>query len=269
MVLFNCHHVSYKSYIPISERMRLMTRFLIQLRTETGQHASKLTDFIIPQMFETVVLCTKRMSGFSMDTKEEVPVASFRSPAVPLKVGYTIGNCAGVLWAIGIKTCDVLVKENEIKFLKLCETEWGPPIVTVCLKTLGTNYFNKVQLLPVTYDLLKQRQYMKDGKTIDRRAPDKNCTLQNWRNLTEVLVSRLTILNKRRVHKVFNLLLWRCESKKKWKYEIKEFLTPLEKNWWRWIHNIIFRLAHLDIFRSADTDHFLGEGEVSTSLELW
>ena len=101
----------------------------------------------------------------------------------------------------------MLVKENEIKFLKLCETEWGPPIVTVCLKTLGTNYFNKVQLLPVTYDLLKQRQYMKDGKTIDRRAPDKNCTLQNWRNLTEVLVSRLTILNKRRVHKVFNLLL--------------------------------------------------------------
>ena len=97
MVLFNCHDVSYKSYIPISERMRLMTRFLIQLRTETGQHASKLTDFIIPQMFETVVLCTKGMGGFSMDTEEEVPVASFRSPAVPLKVGYTMENCAGVL----------------------------------------------------------------------------------------------------------------------------------------------------------------------------
>ena len=230
---FQLSSCGLKKLHSISERMRLMARLLIQLRTETGQHASNLADFIMPEMFENVVLCTKRMGGYSMDTEEGEPVASFRFPSVPLKVGYTIEKCAGLLRSIGIKTRDVLVEQNAIKFLKLYEVEWGPSIATICLKTLGTNRFNKVQLLPVTDDLLKLRQFMKDGITIHRRALEKNCNLQNWRNLAEVLGCRLTIFNKRRVNEVFTMLLSRYENRKKWKdselSEIKETLTPLEK----------------------------------------
>ena len=101
-----------------------------------------------------------------MNTEEGEPVASFSSPSVPLKVGYTHQKCVGLLTGIGIKKWNVSIKENAVKFKY--KLEWDTSISTISLKFLSS--FNKVQLLPVKDDLMIIGKFMKKGIKIHLRS---------------------------------------------------------------------------------------------------
>lgn len=217
----------------IRQRLRLLARLIIKLREKTGKEKYQLKNFITPEFFDEVVATTKELGGFKMITAEGEPVASFSTPSVPLKIGYTIEKCASLLRGIGIKQKDNLLEENAIKFAKLYKLEWSSKISSISVKTLGDNKFNKVQLLPVTDDLMKIRKFMKDQIKVRTLCLLENQSLHNWRSLAEVLGARLTIFNRRRGNEVYQLLLSRFKTRDKWKSaemeDIKSTLTTLEK----------------------------------------
>ena len=87
----------------ISQRMRVLSRLLISLRLKIKETERDLTSFIKPEHFDDVVSCTKDLGGFSYQTCEGESVASFSSPSLPLKIGYTLEKCCSLLKGIGIK----------------------------------------------------------------------------------------------------------------------------------------------------------------------
>ena len=118
-----------------------------------------MKNLICPEYFDSVVSLTKAIGGFKLETKEGEPIPSFTTPSIPLKVGYTISKCAELLRGKAIKTRNSENEEAAERFIKLYTMEWSQRISSVPLKTIGTTKFEKVQLLPVTEDLLKVREF--------------------------------------------------------------------------------------------------------------
>jgi len=217
----------------ISERMRLLGRLLIELRSKSGNLNFSLTGFLKPEYFESFIECTKSLGGYSIQTKDGEPVSSFSTPSVPLKLGYTLEKCANLLRGKGIKTRDIDLENEASRFLDIFKLEWSTRVSSVSLKTLGTNKFEKVQLLPVTEDLLKVKEHLTKGIGILTRELSKNPSLLVWRSLAEMVGTRLTMFNRRRANEVYNILVDRYLNKHKRKGaemgEIVESLTPLER----------------------------------------
>ena len=90
-----------------------------------------------------------------------------------------------------------------------------------------------MQLLPLTEDLLKVREYLHISIPNALKALRENATLENWRALAELIGIRMTIFKRGRANEVFGLLITRFLNRRKWKKaemkDVKNFLTPLER----------------------------------------
>ena len=115
------------------------------------KQGNNLVDFLKPDTFDLLLSCTKELGGFSYQTTEVEKVACFSKPTLPLKIG----------WYSRIKTRKPDLIRNAEDFLELYKLEWRPQILSVCLKTLDANKFDKVMLLPLTEDTMKVRSYLK------------------------------------------------------------------------------------------------------------
>ena len=77
----------------ISQRMRISTRLLLSLREETDKNEFSLTDFIDTEYFDTFIKCTRIIAGFSLVNGDGENIASFTTPSLALKIGYTLEKC--------------------------------------------------------------------------------------------------------------------------------------------------------------------------------
>ncbi|XP_066933576.1 uncharacterized protein [Clytia hemisphaerica] len=218
----------------ISERMRLIGRLVRELRDSLGKDDLKLQDALKPQHFDDIVMATKKLGGFSVTTQEGEPVSSFSVPPTPLKIGYTVIKCAELLRGMAIRNGNSACEEAVKRFIKLYEMEWSQKISTVSLRTLGTNKFVKSNALPITEDLLKLRTFLQTGIRACTMKLDEEVSLQNWRNLAEMVGTRLTMFNRRRASEVFQLMISRYNNREEYTKEhlkdIEETLSPLERN---------------------------------------
>ena len=217
----------------ISQRMRILGRLLILLREKARSINHSMIDFMKPEYFDIVVECSKELGGFSLQNKEGENVASFSVPSLPLKIGYSLEKCCSLLNGIGIKSKNPSLSKDAVEFLQLFKLEWVAQISTVCLKTMDTNKFNKVMLLPLTEDLMKVRTFLKQDISKNLKLLNEDHSIESWRALAEALGTRLTIFNRRRGNEVFQVLASRFSDRHKWRdaemAEIKESLTPLER----------------------------------------
>ena len=222
-------------------------RLLIEIRSQSSNNEISIKDVISPNKFDDVITATKALGGFNFQSSEGEPVPSFKTPSIPLKIGYTLSKCAELLRGQAIKSGNSHLESSAERFLKLYNMEWSQRVSSVSLKTIGTNKFEKVQLLPVTEDLLKIREYLKVAIRTQTNQLISSVNLKNWRKLAEILATRLTIFNRRRASEVFNLLLTRYNDRKKWKdsqTDIKDSLSAIEKK-------LMERYAHIFIFHSV------------------
>ena len=142
----------------MSQSMRSLARLLICLRQRHDLDLS-LAEYMDPQYFDDIADATKELGGCSMISAEGENVASFRTPSFPLKIGLALEKRATLLKDIGIKTKnDQFVKNGDL-FSQLYKLEWSVKVASVSSRTQADNKFNKVQLLPLTVDLLKVREY--------------------------------------------------------------------------------------------------------------
>ncbi|XP_057311013.1 uncharacterized protein LOC130648900 [Hydractinia symbiolongicarpus] len=99
---------------------------------------------------------------------------------------------------------------------------------------LGDNKFNKQEFLPVTSDLLKLKVYCEERTSFLVSAlKDKHDDLSAWRELAEVVITRITVFNKRRGNEASSLLLKKYTERKNKTGtvhdDILKSLTPLER----------------------------------------
>ena len=188
----------YKKLNNISQRMRVLSRLLINIRKTQNKVELSLSDIISPCWFDAIVDSVKEIAGFKMINTEGELILNFTTPSLPLLVGYAIEQAASLQRGYSIKYRNSEGAVAAKGFLQVYKMEWKTKISSICLKNMDLNKFNKVQLLPITEDLLKIRSFMK--KEIPRLTEEvlQNTTLANWRSLTELCGIRLTIFNRRR-----------------------------------------------------------------------
>ena len=78
-----------------------------------------LTDAINAEYFDDIVTCTQELGGFKLQNNDGENVASFETPSLPLKIGYSLEKCAILLKGTSIKLKTPILKEKASDFLEV------------------------------------------------------------------------------------------------------------------------------------------------------
>ena len=90
---------------------------------------------------------------------------------------------------------------------KLYQHEWPVLISSASLRALGDNAFCKKEIMPLTSDLIKVKDYcVSKIKELSSILKEK-VSLEVWRELADALITKLTIFNKRRGNEPSSILL--------------------------------------------------------------
>ena len=78
----------------ISQRLRLLGRLLQSLRGKVApaKKNDTLSDFLCPEYFDRVIECVKEMAGYSLVNSDGERLPSFKTPSLPLKMGYALDS---------------------------------------------------------------------------------------------------------------------------------------------------------------------------------
>lgn len=177
-----------------SQKMRELSRLLIQLRkTDTNQNA-ELSDYIRPEKFDVVVEAVKVLCKFEINDGQQ----NVKTPSLSLKLGHSLKKCTNIMKGKALKEKD---KDREVdadNFAKLLDMEWSHRISHHSLTTLSSRKFNKVDMLPLTEDLTKLRQFIKRKISESTEEIRKHPLLDDWKLLAQLTLTKLVMFNKRR-----------------------------------------------------------------------
>ncbi|XP_028415486.1 uncharacterized protein LOC114538508 [Dendronephthya gigantea] len=216
--------------IAISQKMRLLARVLVEMRRLTGKSDASLSTIITPLYFDMLLQCAKNLGGYVVD---EDGSKSFKSPSTSVKCGYATMTAAKILRGKALRDCDMGRKKELDNFLELYETEWGKKITSPAHDNLGLKKTNKPDVLPLTSDLMKLRDYLLEAikKGTENLRRDRN--KENFRVLSEVCLARLIMFNKRRGGETARMKLKAYQSRCNWRehqnQEVFQSLSVSEK----------------------------------------
>ena len=216
----------------VSQELRLLGRLLFALQ-EALDVEEGLINILEPQYFDDVIKITKDLAGYSTTNVDGEFLPTFKKPSVPLKTGYALNNIFSLMKGIGLRKKNDTLITNAEYLTSLYKAEWGTLISSASLRTLDENKFNKSVVLPLTSDLLKLKNHCEQRIVTLTEELSIKQDVDTWRALAEIIVTRLTILNKRRENESSNLLvssfLKRNEQHKTFADSVLESLSSLEK----------------------------------------
>lgn len=210
-----------------------MARLLISLRLHCNLTDAPFSDFLKPFNFDKIVHCTKEMAGYSQKNDDGEFLPSFKTPSLPLKIGFALSSVFMLLKGIGLREKNNTMIEDATNLSQLYSSEWSTHVSSASLRTIADNNFNKKEYLPVTSDLLKIKEYCIQRmasltKTVAQRTDKKD-----WRELAGIIITRLTIFNERRGNEVSYILLKRFSNRHEYGKalhdDVLNSLSPLEK----------------------------------------
>ncbi|XP_050512802.1 uncharacterized protein LOC126888505 [Diabrotica virgifera virgifera] len=224
-----------------SNKMRQLARLLIALREFTP--VQNLIDAMKPELFDDLVTATKVISGFSNADK------SFKSSSLALHMGTTLKQVCDIINRMILKKSPLFTFKNpneekkSIRDLKtLLETSWANEISSLALKTMKEQQWEKPQILPVTSDVIKFNNFVKNqvedsakklNKLLEKEGKqnDKNDLLPLYKTLAKG-IALLLILNRKRIGEIQYLEIStykRSFAEPSVQKEIAESLTVSEK----------------------------------------
>ena len=102
-------------------------------------------------------------------------------------------------------------------FIDLIEGEWSTRISTVAINTLNEKTFNSHDILPVTEDLIKLKEFIVDGVRENYLKLRNEVTPELFRSLEEFVISRILTFNKRRCNEACKVTIDQFNDRHKWK----------------------------------------------------
>ena len=216
----------------ISQKMRQLGRLVQQMREETRDNASAyLTNWISGQSFDTVVKATRSLCSVTeKSTSSGVPM--LESPSLGLHLGHSLSKCAMIKQGMGIRNNDSRAKDEAAAFSELFGNEWTEKVSSPSLQTLRERKYTQDELLPMTSDLLKLKEFASKEMATALKKLEELANPYNWIRLAIVLFVIVTLFNKRRGGEVAKMNVSCYVNRPNWKEirneEIKKTLTELE-----------------------------------------
>ena len=132
---------------------------------------------------------------------------------------------------IALRKKDKILMEDLQYFIDLIEGEWSTRISSVAIDTLNEKTFNSHDILPVTEDLIKLKDFIVEGVRENYLKLRNEVTPESFRSLEEFAISRILTFNKRRCNEACKVTIDQFNDRHKWKsrlQEVTDSLQPLE-----------------------------------------
>ena len=181
----------------ISQKMQNLARLLISLREAVNDENAQLSQFPRRDKFDVLIQCVMQSSSKFDVKRGEKEVGT---PSLALHNGHSLKKCVCVVRGKALREKDKGLLEDVEHFEKLMEAEWNFRISHHSITTLNDRKHNQPELLPVTNDLKKLKEFITSkiiALTSELQGTNRPLQ-QNWRDLSEMVLNRLILFNKRR-----------------------------------------------------------------------
>ena len=216
----------------ISQRVRQLGK----LKCAMGlSNRAQLISYLSGDGFDKILQAIYSMCGIMENAHQ---IKTFEIPSLALRLGHTLAKCALLKRGIALRERDAAMKSEANDFLELHEAEWTETVSSIALATLRTNKFNKNELIPLTSDVVRMKNFLEEAipnltKSLITEASSPNPSqlecYKIWRQLNEVTYVHSTIFNKRRASEVAELLIESFANRPKWTTDSnEEFLNTLD-----------------------------------------
>lgn len=180
-------------------KIREVSRFLLQMRRMHG-HMS-LLDCLNPGQFQHDTEAVRKLAQFDEET------SLCAKPSMAPKIGHTLKKCMRTAKTEAIISRDSAAEEDVDKFVILYEMGCHDEVSSHVLKTLTNRKRNKVNLQPISDDVVKLLNYL-NGKIVESiqllKSPESSADQQQLarRSLASVSLAQLVCFNRRRQREV-------------------------------------------------------------------
>ncbi|XP_064628140.1 uncharacterized protein LOC135487883 [Lineus longissimus] len=200
----------------ITQRLRLLGRFLQEFRQLRNNPFIGLSEIICGEHFDSAVKATRNLCCVSKETTM-AGVSLLNTPSIGLQLGHSLKKCALIKHGIGLRTMDKDKSDEAHVFLQLFNAEWTELVSSHALQSLKEKKYNKVELIPVTADLLKLRTFLDRSIVVLEDELRKSPSENSWRRLSEGIFSIVTLFNKRRGGEVAKMVVGCFTNRPNWK----------------------------------------------------
>ena len=146
--------LGFRRAAQVREKLRIMGRLKLNLRSLTGSESASVGDFITPSQFDVCITAVKSLAMES-DRNSLSGTKTFEKPSLALKAGQLLKKVADLKKGQAIRMKDMEAKEAATDFVDLYRNEFTDAISGIAHQSLQERKFNKKEILPVTSDLIK------------------------------------------------------------------------------------------------------------------
>lgn len=187
-----------------SNRMRELSRLLIQYREISCNSHVTLEELIRPKNFDAVISAVRVISGYDPVKK------TFRSPSLAMHLGTSLKAVCDELFHLIIKESKGFqcnsgeqkdIHLNDVKnFKKLINSRWNTELSSLANKDLQEKKWNKHLLMPLVTDVKKFRdEALKLAFDCVKLFSENNDTNDTYKLLVQCSLALLILFNRRRI----------------------------------------------------------------------
>ena len=213
----------------VSSDLRLLGRLILAMRLQTGKQDFYLSEFLKVKYFDDLIKVAHNLADIDQ-TKDQ---AHFNKPSVGQKIGRLLTRCCIVLDGEAMRKNDEEEEKNATRLKKLIKNEWSFRVNAISHKTTKDRRRNNPVVLPTTKDLLKLKQYLESEMKNAKVKLLSEKTIANYQNLSELVLCRLIMFNRRRSGEVSETRVVDYLNRPDWRnmvnHEIFQSLCPIEK----------------------------------------
>nr|CAI5860682.1 unnamed protein product [Callosobruchus analis] len=192
-------HKTKRNLYHISNKLRECARFLLEIRKH-GEYSDMLST-LTPDSFDKAIEATKNISRYNTDKR------SFGAASLALHFGTTLKKLLLRKKITCINSdCEKTLLQLK-RFRKLVESQWTTEIGSLALKKLNEKASIKPQLLPLTEDIMKLRNFVEQRSKSTYEQLNTSKTEESYKTLAEMTLIAAIIHNRKRVGDIQYLYL--------------------------------------------------------------
>ncbi|KAJ8321044.1 hypothetical protein KUTeg_002631 [Tegillarca granosa] len=208
-------------------RMRLLQRIKdIVLSLDKSVTTSNLMSLLAPDRFEFFVEAVKVLVGIRKE-KSLNGVVMFGKPQLAKKTGQIIRKFAEMCEGQSVVKRDREKRQEISDFMFMYTKNWSGKIGSLAHQTSVEDKFNKKEMLPLTKDLSKLQNYLDNEMPTQCQLVEKCPTKENWRILSYILLTKLTLFNFRRGNEVAAMQITKFNERGDWRGSNEEIYQSL------------------------------------------
>ena len=202
-------------------KMRQAAKILQNIRQSSGLRLT-MSECIDPKKFSDIVNAAQQCAGMDEGGTQ------YRTPSVALKCGGLLKKLAEIKHCQALEREDMTTADSCTNFLTLCQKRWPDSVSAVALRNISDRKRTGVLYMPLTEDVVTLNQYL--VSEADRLISTNPPTLDDILLLTQVILAKVIIFNRKRQGEVSKITLTDYHAKRKAdNSEIALALTDFER----------------------------------------